>query len=120
MRKGWRFTTMLANTSLSLGEQHCYQVPILTFNWVSSIIVKCQPSGIARLAALLDKLVLTLYNYGAHPVYASIGTLQQCCSSSYKRWLALYNTAAHPAMREDWHFTTMLLTELYLRVGTSQ
>jgi hypothetical protein len=26
--------------------------------------------------------------------------------------LALYNNAAHPVISEDWHSTTMLLTEL--------
>jgi hypothetical protein len=36
------------------------------------------------------------------------------------RGLAFYNNAAHPVICEGWHFTTMLLTQLYVRVGILQ
>jgi hypothetical protein len=70
---------------------------------------------------------LELYNNAAHPVISEdwhfstmlltqlqvrVGTLQQCCSLSYKQGLALYNNAAYRVIREDWHFKTMLLTQL--------
>jgi hypothetical protein len=41
-----------------------------------------------------------------------VGTLQQCCSLSYRLVLALYIISAHPDISEDWHYTTMLLTQL--------
>jgi hypothetical protein len=34
--------------------------------------------------------------------------------------LALYNNAAHLVISEGWHFTTMLLTQLWGKVGTLQ
>jgi hypothetical protein len=41
-----------------------------------------------------------------------VGTLQQCCLPGDKLVLPLYNYAAHPVIREYWHFTTMLLIQL--------
>jgi hypothetical protein len=75
MRKGWRFTTMLLTQvftrvgilhqccspsykwglalppSLITGEQHCFKMPTLAYNWMSSIVVKCQYSRITGWAA---------------------------------------------------------------------
>jgi hypothetical protein len=34
--------------------------------------------------------------------------------------MALYNNAAHPIISEGWHFKTMLLSHLYVKVGTLQ
>jgi hypothetical protein len=34
--------------------------------------------------------------------------------------LTLYNNAAHTVISEGWHFTIMLPTQLYARVGTLQ
>jgi hypothetical protein len=45
-------------------------------------------------------------------LYARVGTLQQCRSLSYAEGLALYNNAAQPGIRQGWHFTSMLLTQL--------
>jgi hypothetical protein len=69
---------------------------------------------------------LALYNNAADPVKGEgwhfttmlltqlkvkVGTLQQCCSPSYRLVLALYNIAAHPLISKGWHYTTMLLTQ---------
>jgi hypothetical protein len=44
--------------------------------------------------------------------YATVDTLQLCCSPSYTGGLALYNNAAQSVIREGWHFTAMLLTDV--------